>query len=170
MTIHIRYPFTGSYQVTFPFGAVPADGEMQKKFKEWEINGHDGIDFGLPEGTEVIAVDTGIVTQSGENGDFGISITIKHAWGTSLYAHLRDVSVTIDEHVKEGTGIGHSGQTEYSIGPHLHFGIKPTGPDAANGYLGFVDPMPFFTNKGKSNTLLNNNYRNVNKLKQKRKA
>ncbi len=145
MIPHVRFPFTGSFPVTFPFGASPIDSDMQKKFDEWGVKGHNGVDFGLPEGTEVLAVDNGTITQFGENGDFGISVTVKHEWGTSLYAHMRDTTVTLYQNIKEGEVIGHSGQTGYVTSPHLHFGIKPTDPDTSNGYLGFVDPTPNFS-------------------------
>lgn len=145
MTAHFRFPFTGKFPLTFPFGASAVDSDMQKKFNEWGVIGHDGVDFGLPEGSEVIAVDTGIVVQSENNGDFGISVTIKHEWGMSLYAHLRDTTVSLDEHVEAGKVIGHSGQTGYVTSPHLHLGMKPTDPDTSNGYLGFVDPTPYFS-------------------------
>ncbi|MBI4065205.1 M23 family metallopeptidase [Candidatus Gottesmanbacteria bacterium] len=117
---------------------------MQKKFDAWGIKGHDGVDFGLPEGTEVVAVDAGTVSQYGENGDFGISVTIKHEWGISLYAHLHDTAITLHQNIKEGEVIGHSGQTGVTTGPHLHFGIKPNDEVLENGYLGFVDPTPGF--------------------------
>lgn len=142
--ISLRLPFNGDYPVTFAFGATSENEEIKKKFSEWSIIGHNGIDYGLPEGTEVIAAADGKVVQSGENRDFGISVTLEHTWGQSLYAHLKEAKVSQDQEVKAGEVIGLSGQTGAAFGEHLHFGIKPTDSDSNNGYLGFIDPTPYF--------------------------
>lgn len=130
--------------MSFAFGATSENEEIKKKFIEWGIVGHNGIDYGLPEGTEVVASADGKVIQSGDNGDFGISVTIQHSWGQSLYAHLKETKVSPDQEVKTGNQIGLSGQTGSAFGEHLHFAIKPSDSDANNGYLGFVDPSPYF--------------------------
>mgnify|MGYP001608619249 FL=1 len=142
--ISLRLPFNGDYPATFAFGSLSDNEEIKKKFTEWGIVGHNGIDFGLPEGTEVVASADGKVIQSGENGDFGISVTIQHSWGQSLYAHLKESKVSQDQEVKAGDLIGLSGQTGSAFGEHLHFAVKPNDADANNGYLGFIDPSPYF--------------------------
>ncbi|MCL4390148.1 MAG: peptidoglycan DD-metalloendopeptidase family protein [Patescibacteria group bacterium] len=140
---NFRFPFNGDYPVTFPFNAQATTGEMKAKFSQWGITGHHGIDFGLPGGTEVLAVDAGKILQSSENGDYGISVTIQHPWGQSLYAHLKETKVSEDQEVKAGDLIGISDQTGSAFGPHLHFGIKPNNPNESNGYLGFIDPTQY---------------------------
>ncbi|MBI4999718.1 M23 family metallopeptidase [Candidatus Gottesmanbacteria bacterium] len=104
---------------------------------------HHGLDFLLPEETEVLATDLGKVIQAGENGDWGISVTVKHPWGESLYAHLKETKVVVDQEINKGEAVGLSGQSGAAFGPHLHFGIKPASPDLTNGYLGFIDPLPY---------------------------
>ncbi|MDP1760520.1 MAG: peptidoglycan DD-metalloendopeptidase family protein [Candidatus Woesebacteria bacterium] len=142
--ISLRVPFNGDYPATFAFSATSDNEEIKKKFTEWGITGHNGIDYGLPEGTEVVAAADGKVIQAGDNGDFGISITIQHSWGQSLYAHLKETKVSQDQEVKAGDPIGLSGQTGAAFGEHLHFAIKPNDSNINNGYLGFVDPSPYF--------------------------
>lgn len=142
--ISLRLPFNGDYSMSFAFGGLSDNEEIKKKFIEWGIVGHNGIDYGLPEGAEVVASADGKVIQSGDNGDFGISVTIQHSWGQSLYAHLKGSKVSQDQEVKAGDPIGLSGQTGSAFGEHLHFAIKPNDSDANNGYLGFVDPSPYF--------------------------
>ncbi|MBI5465058.1 peptidoglycan DD-metalloendopeptidase family protein [Candidatus Gottesmanbacteria bacterium] len=142
-TPQLRLPFNGNYPLTFSFGAQAETEEMKKKFQEWGIIGHHGLDFALTEGTEVLAVDSGKIIQSGDNGDFGISITMQHPWGQSLYSHLKETKVNQDQEVQAGNLIGLSGQTGSAYGAHLHFGIKPSSPDQNNGYLGFIDPIPY---------------------------
>lgn len=145
--MHLRFPFEGQYPVTFGFGATSENEDIHQKFLEWGITGHHGIDFGLPEGTDVLATDNGRVIQSGKNGDFGISVTILHLWGTSFYAHLREVIVFVGQSVLVGGKIGVSGSSGAAFGVHLHFGIKPRVPDPDNGYLGFIDPTPYLPRK-----------------------
>lgn len=140
----LRLPFNGDFPVTFPFGAVPTDGTVKKKYEEWGLAAHNGIDYGLPEGTEVLAADAGKVIQVGRNADFGISVTLEHPWGQSLYAHLKEARVVNGQEVKAGDVIGLSGQTGFAKGPHLHFGVKLAGAQENDGYLGFSDPAPFF--------------------------
>lgn len=144
MRFKLLLPFKGGFPITFIFGQISSDKQIQEKFKTWRIKGHNGIDFGLPEGTEVLSCDKGKVIQAGENGDFGICVTIKHSWGESIYAHLQQTKVSHNQKVKVGQIIGLSGKTGAAFGAHLHFGIKPNNPDLNNGYLGFIDPMPFF--------------------------
>ena len=89
----LHYPFSGNFPLTFSFGQQSDNEEIKKKFQEWGIVGHNGLDFGLTAGNEVFACDSGKVIQSGDNGDFGISITIQHSWGQSIYAHLQETKV-----------------------------------------------------------------------------
>lgn len=141
----LSYPYYGSYPVTFGWGAQSSDETIKKKYQEWGLVGHNGIDFGLPEGTEVLACDDGTVVQVGDNGDFGISITIKHSWGISIYGHLQSFGVLVNDTVKKKQVIGLSGQTGFVTGPHLHFGIQPVSPDGGNGYGGYIDPTPYLS-------------------------
>lgn len=141
----LLYPFSGNFSVTFSFGAQSDNEEIKKKYTEWGITGHNGLDFGLNEGTEVYPCDNGKIIQSGENGDFGNSITIEHSWGQSLYAHLKETKVYVGDIAEVNKVIGLSGKTGAAFGEHLHFAIKPTNPDNNNGYLGFIDPSPYLS-------------------------
>lgn len=144
MKIRLHFPFKNEFPVTFNFGEVSLDPKIQEMFKIWGIKGHNGLDFGLPEDTEVLACGSGKVIQAGENGDFGICVIIKHRWGESLYAHLKECKVSLGEKVRSKQLIGLSGQTGTAFGPHLHFAIKPKNFDTNNGYSGFINPMPYF--------------------------
>ena len=141
----LHYPFSGNFTVTFSFGQQSDNEEIKKKFQEWGIVGHNGIDFGLFAGNEVFACDTGKIIQSGDNGDFGTSITIQHSWGQSIYAHLQGTKVNEGEDVGVNKIIGLSGSSGAAFGEHLHFAIKPNNPDLNNGYLGFIDPAAYLS-------------------------
>ena len=142
----LYFPFYGSVTPSLTFNQIPDDERIKQKFQEWSIVGHNGLDFPLTEGTEVLACDSGKIIQAGENGDYGVCVTIQHSWGQSVYAHLKVTKVTVDQEVKTANLIGLSDTTGAAFGPHLHFAIKPNNANESNGYLGFVDPAPYLKN------------------------
>lgn len=97
---------------------------------------HNGIDLRAPIGTPIYAAFDGKVLRV-DNNDQGISfykrfqyglyVLIDHQNGIStLYAHLSQALVKANQEVKKGQLIGYSGNTGYSYGPHLHFGVYLT--------------------------------------------
>lgn len=92
------------------------------------IHGYNGVDFGAPAGTEILAAASGqvIVSRSGAwNGGYGNYIVIKHANGTqTLYAHNSANYVSVGSNVSQGQVIGLVGSTGRSTGPHLHFEVR----------------------------------------------
>lgn len=89
-------------------------------------------DFGLPEGTALRASAAGtVVAAVGSYSTGGCSpsfsgqtnyVRIAHGDGSlTVYLHLSDVAVSVDQVVSQGELIGHSGETGYACGPHLHF-------------------------------------------------
>ena len=96
------------------------------------------LDFAAKEGTPVVAARRGVVMQvesdfdkaslnrekAGGRANF---VRILHDDGTmALYAHLRldGVMVREGQRVRAGQLIGHSGNTGYTTGPHLHFAVQ----------------------------------------------
>lgn len=88
--------------------------------------GHPGLDIALPEGTAVVAADTGTVTYAGWNiYGYGNLIVINHGNGyETFYGHLSSINVTPGQVVTKGQFIGLSGNTGNSSGPHIHFEIR----------------------------------------------
>lgn len=97
------------------------------------------VDFAVPEGTPVLAAREGVVMQvesdfdkAGMNREKYASranhIRILHDDGTmAVYAHLaadHGVLVREGQRVRAGQHIGHSGNTGFSSGPHLHFVVQ----------------------------------------------
>ena len=89
---------------------------------------HLGVDIMSPEGKDVFASSSGEVTFSGMMGGYGQTIKIKHDDGTSsLYAHLKELSVGVGKRVERGQTIAKSGgkfgapYSGSSRGEHLHF-------------------------------------------------
>ena len=139
--IELRLPFDGEYPLTQGFGGNPDDPLLAKKYNEYGVIGHDGLDFATPIGTEILAVDNGEVLIARENFDYGTTVVIKHSWGKSYYGHLSKLLVEEGENINIGTPVGLSGNTGLSTGPHLHFGVKLKHNDSDNGFFGKTNPM-----------------------------
>lgn len=88
--------------------------------------GHPAIDIGVPEGTPVVASDTGTVTWAGWNVyGYGNLIVVNHGNGyETYYGHLSGINVVPGQVVYQGNQIGNSGNTGRSSGPHLHLEIR----------------------------------------------
>ena len=95
--------------------------------------GHTGVDFRAPIGTPIKAALDGVVVGVANMDlvpgcySYGKWIMLKHPNGLStLYAHLSVQSVSDGDVVAAGQIIGYSGNTGYTTGPHLHFGVYAT--------------------------------------------
>ncbi|MFF2410710.1 transglycosylase family protein [Streptomyces sp. NPDC058092] len=112
----------------------------------WASGYHTGVDFPVPTGTSVKAVDSGTVVSAGWGGAYGYQIVIRHSDGKySQYAHLSALHVREGRHVSAGQRIARSGSTGNVTGPHLHFEIR-TGP----GYGSDIDPLAYLRAGGVS--------------------
>lgn len=89
---------------------------------------HNGIDVAAPEGTEVMASRAGYVQLIDYNDVCGNFISIIHENSyETLYCHLKNVFVQLNQKVQSGMIIGSVGNTGMSTGPHLHFEIRNLG-------------------------------------------
>ncbi len=121
---------------------------VSSSFKMRTLNGvtkqHNGIDIcrgSSSYGATVVAVKAGTVTtayHSGYNGGFGLYVVIDHGDGVkTYYAHLSKVTVNVGDYVTQNTKIGEIGNTGYSFGAHLHFGLMINGS--------WVNPMNYLS-------------------------
>ena len=98
----------------------------------------------MPEGTDILAVDSGVVIEVYNDTDgYGKYVKIMHMWGESLYAHLSEQLVSVNDTVSGGQLIGKSGNTGNSTGPHLHFAMRLNPYSRSDGWDGFIDPSPY---------------------------
>lgn len=89
---------------------------------------HPGIDFAGPEGTDVFAVASGIVTWAGPMTGYGNVVEINHGDGYSTrYAHARSVVVKVGDMVSKDQRVAYMGSTGRSTGPHLHYEVLVSG-------------------------------------------
>lgn len=89
-------------------------------------NIHNGVDYGVPEGTPVYASTDGIVIIAGNNFYYnGNFVLLDHGHGlTSVYLHMNKLNVKTGERVQKGQKIGEVGSTGRSSGAHLHWGVQ----------------------------------------------
>ena len=141
----IRLPFNGTFPMSQRFGGNPAF-YGQFSYDGVPLRGHNGLDYSMPSGTEIVAVDDGDVLEVGfEANGFGNYVKLRHRWGESLYAHLQSKKVKEADTVKSGDVIGASDNTGASTGPHLHFGIRINPYSRKDGWGGFSDPEPYLS-------------------------
>jgi murein DD-endopeptidase MepM/ murein hydrolase activator NlpD len=89
---------------------------------------HLGLDYGVPEGTPVHAVNRGIVLLARPLFFEGNCVVLDHGQGLlSLYLHLSEFNVKEGDEVDPGQLVGLSGGTGRATGPHLHLAIRWQG-------------------------------------------
>jgi murein DD-endopeptidase MepM/ murein hydrolase activator NlpD len=141
--IYLSPPFSGKRLIIQPWDFRPdQDGILYPGGEP--LAGHNGVDFELPPGTEVLATDQGRVTEiSHDPRGYGRLVRVTHLWGESIYAHLQGFSVETGQVVRRGDVLGFSGNSGKPSSPHLHFAIRIHPYDIADGWHGYTDPRPF---------------------------
>lgn len=116
---------TGGFRYSNDYGAGRNGGRT-----------HKGIDLFAPSGTPIVAIESGMASQSSQNlggkvtrliGDSGTYYY--HAHLSNWPAKLKGTSLSNAVRVERGEIIGFVGNTgnARSTPPHLHLGIKPNG-------------------------------------------
>lgn len=128
-----KLPKSGSSALSWPLSKIIitqffGSGPAAKKL--YVSGSHNGVDFGIPLGTQVKSMAGGVVVGTGNTdlacpkASYGQWVLVKHNNGlTSLYAHLSLIKVGAGEAVASGELLGYSGSTGYSTGPHLHISV-----------------------------------------------
>ena len=104
----------------------PVRGEVAARFGTRGGVQHDGIDIVAPEGTPVVAAESGRVVYSGDGiKGYGNMILVKHDGGLiTVYAHNAANDVADGAAVARGQKIATVGRTGTATAPHLHFEIR----------------------------------------------
>jgi murein DD-endopeptidase MepM/ murein hydrolase activator NlpD len=121
----------------------PADAANSDVFGSQRIfNGvaqrpHLGLDFRVPTGSPVAAMNQGTVLLARFLYYEGNCVVIDHGQGLlTLYFHLSEFKVKEGDTVKRGQVIGLSGGTGRATGPHLHAAVRWQGT--------YIDPARLF--------------------------
>jgi murein DD-endopeptidase MepM/ murein hydrolase activator NlpD len=89
---------------------------------------HPGVDFAAPEGSKVLAVASGIVTDAGDRNGYGNMVEIDHGNGyITRYGHNASIMVKPGDRIRKGQAIALMGNTGRSTGPHVHFEVLLNG-------------------------------------------
>lgn len=119
--------------------AAPADAAISDVYGSQRIfNGkaqreHQGLDYRVPTGTPVAAMNQGTVLLARFLYFEGNCVVIDHGQGLlTLYFHLSEIKVKEGDAVQRGQIIGLSGGTGRATGPHLHVAVRWQGT--------YVDP------------------------------
>ena len=117
-------------------------GEHPEWYERFEMVGHNGTDYGVPEGTAVLAAHSGVCTVDSDPEGYGLFVKVTGPDYVTIYAHLRAVRVVDGQPVTRGEQIGESGNSGNSTGPHLHWGLRVNGMRNP-AYRGWIDTVPF---------------------------
>jgi murein DD-endopeptidase MepM/ murein hydrolase activator NlpD len=183
----LRPPFNGTYRVTAYFdhdspnyatgadnyiwiynGERVASSYANKTGEPYPYDGHDGWDWSMGTGTDILAAAAGTVVVSEPDWQiapcYGDTIVIDHGNGYyTQYSHLSNLLVNVADPVAAGQHIADSGDSVgpgcAPVGAHLHFGVRHGGY-ANTTYA--VDPFgwrgngrdPLFDYNGKESTCL----------------
>ncbi|GAC1428017.1 MAG: hypothetical protein NVS1B11_18470 [Terriglobales bacterium] len=112
----------------------PVDARISDVFgTQRVINGkaqstHQGLDYAVPTGTPVAALNSGTVLLARSLFFEGNCVVIDHGQGLlTLYLHLSEFAVKEGDHIKRGQELGLSGGTGRATGPHLHIAVRWQG-------------------------------------------
>lgn len=139
--------WSGDFPITQSFG-------VNRHLYDWirdafgnPIQGHNGLDLGLWNGTRLYAPGPGeVIATHFDAGGYGWFVRLALDTGEQLVlGHMQRVAVVLHQRVSRGTPLGLSDNTGWSSGPHLHLGYRPPGWEAqrTNGYDGYADPLPW---------------------------
>lgn len=137
----VRAEHDDGYAYALPYRPREKYRVTQAAFGAFSHHDLHALDFGMPEGTPVVAAREGFVvavqddfTEAGLEEHYrrmANYVLIRHPDGTlARYAHLQPESaeVAVGEHVERGQMLARSGNTGFSKGPHLHFEVYTITP------------------------------------------
>ena len=105
----------------------PVNGKISSYYGNRILNGkndfHYGIDFSVPVGTPVITTIGG--TLSFQYGvERGLYAVLTNGNTKEYLQHLKNIKSVLKKTYNLGDVIGYSGNSGYSTGPHLHWGLN----------------------------------------------
>lgn len=125
-------PFLGQYTISQGFGENATPFYIQAGLK-----GHQGVDWGCPTGTPIIASHDGTIVYIQNSISQGVGLYLfsddkfnyneQECFYQTIYWHLKDksIKVKLGQKVKAGEVLALSDNTGQSTGSHLHFGLQP---------------------------------------------
>lgn len=133
-------------------------GENYEVYKQFgSKNGHSGIDFPLPVGSQLFSPFDGVVTVDEGHSNYGYNVRVKNDRLEAILAHMSSFAVEDGQEVGMGELVGFSGGQRghpgagFSSGPHLHFAVRHISKDGKakfpqNSNFGWEDLSPYMIN------------------------
>lgn len=127
---------TDDYSYTFSTNKLiwPVEGEVIREYGEQKSDTYktsvynNGIDIAIPEGTPIVAVETGIVAFAEWFNGSGKLVIINHRNGFySLYSHNSSLLVSKGDEVVKSQQVAFSGKSGTVDQPCLHFELRKRG-------------------------------------------
>jgi len=117
----------------------PYNGKVISKFGPRHGRMHTGTDIKLHLGDSVHCAFDGKVRLAKKFSGYGNLVVVRHNNGLeTLYAHLKTISVKVNDDLKAGDLIGLGGRTGRATTEHLHFETRIFGdPFDSNKYIDF---------------------------------
>ena len=89
---------------------------------------HLGVDLASVRHAKVEAANRGVVVYADYLGIYGNTVILDHGQGVfSLYSHMSQIDVAINDEIEKGAGLGLTGKTGMAGGDHLHFSMLING-------------------------------------------
>lgn len=125
-----QWPVPDSSTISTAYGNVTNPDTGKKEM-------HNGIDISGTEGSDIVASKDGTVIYSGEDGDYGKIIKIKHGdKSETWYAHNSENIVKEGDNVTKGQSIAKMGSTGSAKTTHVHFEVRYDGePKNPSNYV-----------------------------------
>jgi len=120
------------------------DTVARRVLQRWgrDLRMHEGIDIGIPVGTQIFAARGGRVVEVGVHGYGPHSLKVRCGDVDIILGHLSGAVVGRGDDVSEGQLLGYSGdEGGVTGGPHLHFEVRPAGGE----YGDTLDPWPYLS-------------------------
>jgi murein DD-endopeptidase MepM/ murein hydrolase activator NlpD len=113
-------------------------------------HGHEGVDWGAPFGTPVLAVLPWIKAEVSDEGPYGLHITLTHENNLqSIYAHLSSINPNLNQSVESAPAITSAPPDSHLATPNSHLAPHPA-PHPAPPNLQLATPNPHLALSGSS--------------------
>ena len=137
--VQARAEVLASQQWTLPLTGYTLSARFGESSYLWS-SVHTGLDFAAPEGTPIVSVAAGTVTETAYDGAYGNKTVVLLDGGTEIwYCHQSSQAVSVGDAVAPGETIGTVGSTGNTTGPHLHLEVRPGGGDPVDPFTALVE-------------------------------
>jgi murein DD-endopeptidase MepM/ murein hydrolase activator NlpD len=136
--VQARAEVLASRQWTLPLTGYTLSARFGESSYLWSTT-HTGLDFAAPEGTPIVSIAAGTVTETAYDGAYGNKTVVQLDGGTEIwYCHQSSQAVSVGDAVAPGETIGTVGSTGNTTGPHLHLEVRPGGRDPVDPFTALV--------------------------------